>query len=95
MTSVRSNDEIRTSVRHAYAAAVETASDVGGLSASASTSCCPAPGASAPTDGRVLGYGEDELAAVPEGSNLGLGCGNPTALAELAEGETVLDPASV
>ena len=91
MTNARLNDEIRTTVRHAYAAAVETASDGGAPASSGSTSCCPAPGASAPTDGRVLGYGEDELAAVPEGSNLGLGCGNPTAIAELAEGETVLD----
>jgi SAM-dependent methyltransferase len=40
---------------------------------------------------RAIGYKEDELASVPEGANLGLGCGNPTALASLKEGETVLD----
>lgn len=40
---------------------------------------------------RALGYGADELAAVPEGANLGLSCGNPSALAALAPGETVLD----
>jgi arsenite methyltransferase len=40
---------------------------------------------------RMVGYGEKELAAVPEGANLGLGCGNPVALASLKEGETVLD----
>lgn len=95
MTSLKSNDEIRDSVRTAYADVVETASGSCGPNAAASaragTSCCPTPGSGAPTDGRVLGYGEDELAAVPEGSNLGLGCGNPTAIAELAEGETVLD----
>ena len=107
MTNLKSNDEIRNSVRTAYAAVAETASDCCGPSSSPGTStspsansgpgavarlsCCPVPGESAPTDGRVLGYGEDELAAVPEGSNLGLGCGNPTAIAELAEGETVLD----
>src|SRR5208283_1999907 len=34
---------------------------------------------------------EDEMTAVPEGANLGLGCGNPTAMASLKEGETVLD----
>lgn len=38
-----------------------------------------------------LGYSEAEMAAVPEGANLGLGCGNPVALAGLREGETVLD----
>lgn len=40
---------------------------------------------------RKVGYGEEELRAVPEGANLGLGCGNPVALASLKEGEVVLD----
>ena len=38
-----------------------------------------------------IGYTDEELKAVPEGANLGLGCGNPVALASLKEGETVLD----
>ena len=38
-----------------------------------------------------IGYSESELAEVPKGANLGLGCGNPVALASLKEGETVLD----
>jgi SAM-dependent methyltransferase len=38
-----------------------------------------------------MGYTEEELGTVPEGANLGLGCGNPVALASLQEGETVLD----
>ncbi len=38
-----------------------------------------------------LGYGDDALASVPEGADLGLGCGNPTAFAALREGEVVLD----
>jgi SAM-dependent methyltransferase len=38
-----------------------------------------------------LGYSEAEMTAVPAGSNLGLGCGNPTALASLKEGDVVLD----
>ncbi|MCI0497808.1 MAG: arsenite methyltransferase, partial [Thermoplasmata archaeon] len=38
-----------------------------------------------------MGYSDEELASLPEGSNLGLGCGNPVALASLVEGETVLD----
>jgi len=38
-----------------------------------------------------MGYSEDEMTAVPDGSNLGLGCGNPTAIASLKEGDVVLD----
>jgi SAM-dependent methyltransferase len=38
-----------------------------------------------------IGYTDEEMKMVPEGANLGLGCGNPTALATLKEGETVLD----
>jgi arsenite methyltransferase len=38
-----------------------------------------------------LGYSKDEVRQVPEGSNLGLGCGNPQAIAGLKTGETVLD----
>ncbi|MHB8995573.1 MAG: arsenite methyltransferase [Armatimonadota bacterium] len=39
----------------------------------------------------TVGYAADDLAAAPEGSNMGLGCGNPLALADLKPGETVLD----
>jgi ubiquinone/menaquinone biosynthesis C-methylase UbiE len=38
-----------------------------------------------------IGYSSEDLAVAPEGANLGLGCGNPTALAELAPGEIVID----
>jgi arsenite methyltransferase len=41
--------------------------------------------------GKMLGYTDEDLKDVPEGANLGLGCGNPVALASLREGETVLD----
>jgi SAM-dependent methyltransferase len=40
---------------------------------------------------KQIGYSEEDLQKVPEGANLGLGCGNPIALASLKEGETVLD----
>lgn len=40
---------------------------------------------------RKIGYSDEELKAAPEGANLGLGCGNPVALASLGDGETVLD----
>lgn len=40
---------------------------------------------------RTIGYGENELETTPEGANLGLGCGNPVALASLRPGDVVLD----
>ena len=40
---------------------------------------------------KAVGYSMDEINAVPKGANLGLGCGNPVALASLKEGEVVLD----
>lgn len=58
--------------------------------------CIPANSCCGKTDlaqdiSKKIGYTDEELKAVPEGSNLGLGCGNPVALASLREGETVLD----
>lgn len=41
--------------------------------------------------GKKIGYSEDELKNVPEDANLGIGCGNPTALASIRKGETILD----
>jgi len=56
----------------------------------ASTCCCG--GSNIAEDiSRQVGYSTDDLSAVPEGANLGLGCGNPVALASLKKGETVLD----
>ncbi len=43
------------------------------------------------TPGSELGYSQDELDSVPEGANLGLGCGNPQAIADLKAGEIVVD----
>lgn len=57
-------------------------------------SCCaPCCGSASMSEdiSRKIGYGDEELGSVPEGANLGLGCGNPVALASLKEGETVLD----
>jgi ubiquinone/menaquinone biosynthesis C-methylase UbiE len=54
------------------------------------TSCCSSTPDSSELS-KELGYTQEDLDSVPEGSNLGLGCGNPVALASLKEGETVLD----
>ncbi len=78
-------EKIKKLVRKRYAKVAKTS----GSCCASPISCC-----SAPTSKEVsnkVGYSEDEMAAVPEGANLGLGCGNPTAMASLKEGETVLD----
>ena len=54
------------------------------------SSCCGSADL-AQTVSKNIGYTDEELGSTPEGANLGLGCGNPVALASLAEGETVLD----
>jgi len=78
-------EKVKKLVRNRYAKVAKT----NGSCCASNVSCC-----SAPTNAQVsklIGYSQDELNAVPEGANLGLGCGNPTALASLKEGERVLD----
>ncbi len=77
--------EIKKEVRKRYAQVAKKGSS---CCAPAST-CCG--GNLAQTISRAIGYSDEELKSVPEGANLGLGCGNPIALASLVEGETVLD----
>lgn len=78
-------EEIRKVVRDGYAAIAKSGS-----------SCCSPTGSCCSTNASLeiskgIGYTEKELEAVPEGANLGLGCGNPVAFTSLREGETVLD----
>jgi SAM-dependent methyltransferase len=76
------DDEIRQQVRQAY----------GAIAVSAGSCCAPScctPGVAAVS--QEIGYSDADLLAVPEGANLGLGCGNPQAIAALQTGETVLD----
>jgi len=75
-----SKDRVRSVVREQYGA-------VARASGGSVPSCCgPGPEISA-----ALGYSDEEMAAVPDGANLGLGCGNPLAIASLQAGQTVLD----
>ena len=64
-----------------------------GEMAKAGVSCCPSCecGPSLIELGKRIGYSNEDLRNVPEASNLGLGCGNPVALAALKDGDTVLD----
>lgn len=61
----------------------------GGIATQAGASCCG--GAAAETISKGVGYTDEDLQQVPEGADLGLGCGNPVAIAALKEGDTVLD----
>jgi arsenite methyltransferase len=89
---VSTNDEIRESVRDRYAAAARSVGTVdAGCCGSAESSC----GCSGDAGEQVFGdklYSIEERGELPEEAKLAsLGCGNPTAVAELHEGETVLD----
>jgi len=78
---------VRETVRRGYARIAERGGSCCGPKRQ--SSCC---GSSRPDRlARRLGYSEGELAALPEGANLGLSCGNPAALAALRPGEVVLD----
>ena len=52
--------------------------------------CCD-PTKNAAKVGEAIGYTKEELTTVPENSNLGVGCGNPSALAQITKGQTVVD----
>ena len=79
-------EEIKEAVKHNY-----------GNIAKQGSSCCapgsPCCGSAIPAQdiSRKIGYSDEELQSAPEGENLGLGCGNPVALASITEGEIVLD----
>ena len=90
MAEQNDKDAVRDAVRDRYAQI-----------AKAGSSCCCTPASEADPavldrkagheESLKLGYSEEDLAAVPEGANLGLGCGNPQAIAALKPGEVVVD----
>jgi len=55
------------------------------------SACCGGSDVSSEQLSALMGYSKEEFASVPEGANMGLGCGNPVALASLQAGETVVD----
>ncbi len=79
--------KLKKAVREGYAQIAKKGSSCCG---SAKTSCCGSAN-SADLISKGIGYSKEELSTVPDESNLGLGCGNPIALALLEPGETVLD----
>jgi SAM-dependent methyltransferase len=101
----RAKAEIRDAVRQRYEqiAKAETAKPGKNQAASCcspssavgnampTTSCCGGPEVTPEQMSTVMGYSKEDIASVIEGANLGLGCGNPVALASLKPGETVVD----
>ena len=89
-------DALRGQVREGYSR-IATTGSWSALQTDASGSCCAGGGCCGPATftpdqlATAIGYTQAELAVAPEGANMGLSCGNPTALASLRAGETVLD----
>jgi len=77
------NEEIRQAVRGSYGKIAK--------SDAAACGCGPGDNPSVEDISVSLGYSPKDVSSVPKGSNLGLGCGNPQAIASLKPGETVLD----
>ncbi len=81
----RTKEDIKELVKEGYAKVATQANSC------CSQSCGCSSTGQAKDISKTVGYGEDEINAVPDGSNLGLGCGNPVAIASLEEGDVVLD----
>jgi len=84
-------DEIRQKVRHSYAEVAEAGNN--GDCCGEQASCCGVSSDAAINTlvSTRLGYSTQDLQAVPAGADMGLGCGNPKAIASIKPGETVLD----
>lgn len=80
------DEKVRRVVREGYARIAKQDS----FCCAPAASCCGSTNV-AEDISKKIGYTEEELKEVPEGANLGLGCGNPVALASLKESDTVLD----
>lgn len=80
MSKKLSPEKVKQAVKQGYAK----------IAQKQSSSCCGGNDC-AQNVSKNIGYTNEEIGSVPDGANLGLGCGNPTALASIKEGETVLD----
>jgi SAM-dependent methyltransferase len=82
-------EEIRKAVRRNYGGIAQSTSE--GCGCATETCCSEAGGSIASEASLAIGYSLEAVSSVPEDSNMGLGCGNPVAIASLEAGETVLD----
>ena len=101
----KDKEEIRQAVRESYGKIARAGNVVAGMSPSvsccgesnpsagttATASCCGGPEVTPEGISAIMGYSPEEIKEAPEGANMGLGCGNPVALASLKAGETVVD----
>lgn len=81
----RKSENIKKIVKEGYAKALARSSSC------CSTGTCYCGTNQAKEISKKIGYSDSEISAVPDGANLGFGCGNPVALASLKEGDIVLD----
>ncbi len=90
-TNQQQADKIRQNVRESYAQVAQASNE--GESCGTSSSCCGVSDDAAINTlvSTRLGYSENDLENVPEGADMGLGCGNPRAIASIQKGETILD----
>ncbi len=101
----KDKEKVRQAVRENYGNIAKSVSMVSGIGAAPSccgtsesatqantqASCCGDTEVTQDQLNALMGYTRQDLASVPEGANMGLGCGNPVALASLEPGETVVD----
>ena len=85
MATTVDSEQVKAAVRETYG---RIATEERSAGCCGSTGCC---GPSAEPTSDALGYSDEERRGAPEGADLGLGCGNPQAIAELKSGERVLD----
>jgi arsenite methyltransferase len=89
------HEVVREAVRSRYAGVAQSSGIPTPCGCGPASSCCGPAATVASADhvgiARELGYSEEDLASAPEGANLGLGCGNPQAIADLRPGEVVVD----
>jgi len=83
--SMKNQNDIKDIVKKEYGQIAKTSAQCG------CGSCGCSSNMTVQKQSGEMGYSADEMSAVPGGSNLGLGCGNPTAIASLKEGDVVLD----
>ena len=101
----KDKENIRKAVRKSYGKIARAGNVAAGISPTVSccgestptagptntSSCCGGSDVGSEQISELMGYSKKDLASVPDGANMGLGCGNPVALASLQPGETVVD----
>ena len=86
MNNLIDSESVRKAVREGYGKIAEQ-----DVSCCSGVSCCGSNAEDSAQLAKYVGYSAEELAALPDGANMGLSCGNPNALAALQTGEVVLD----